>query len=1118
MLSTRTTAKRRRIGACALALSMLMAQPVTGSYAADAYVGDAYTADAYAADEYAADAYTAGAYAADAYTAGASATDSGFATAETRAQPDHGNGSEARAASQHDLDVIHRDLGGYPSVSATYNGGVTAIGDGAFVLAANPDTTPILAAARYGAGRVVVAGDDSYFKFTSDITDDRRTVARNILIWATEEAEPLTYQDALDGAGTLPLLTATSKNFAADSRYPIQVLTSDSFHSFELDPARYPVAYVDATMKQDEIDALASYVERGGSIVVAMKGWVMEQYPHVFLGEAYQGRTAKLSEDYPLQRLLNRMGLGLMNNIATTKSETFPKLTEQGADHYHAAALVDQAKRVEAGQLDPNQLEIGPAGADVKKKLQVLAAITGGTFGGLTAESPMYAQIQQDAEHLDTDLSFPLDRSLAPYSSALLAYKLSLVGNQLDAPKSPYADNFPGPVPADAPRVQQKTVTVDFDYSTFDYLRQGTVPKNWISTGLYAPAGEWLTVHVPEGTAGLDVQVGAHTDNLTSQNVWKRIPVVTQRKTLAPGENRIRSPYGGLLYLIPTKPQAGVRKDIAIEGGVEAPYYVLGQTADEEWRSAISQRPAPWAELQGRRVILTLPSEYVRNLGDPKLLLEQWDRIVEYTDEAAGLSPEAPLPHRSVNLPFRYVADRQISAGFMHAGYPIMFQIDPSAAHAVDIERVTRNGWGFWHETGHEYQQGSWNWDVTGEVTVNIYSLYVQQKFGNPSNLLTRNNEGKDFYDRAQDYMEHSDPGTTVYGKSGQDLFVNLVLFRQLSLAYGWDFYQELHRAYRELPANQLPADNQAKIDLFVVMASKTAGEDLTEFFDKWFLKYTPGTVKAQIAALNLPKPSQPIWKLRETEGIEAPVIDLAPKQEWTKEKVEVEVINPTPIEEGSGLRNQYKVGEDGTWTEYREPFTIDAEGVTNVYARVRQLSGVTSDEVMASVKIDRTAPLIETSVTDTVYGSTPITLPITATDALSGMQTLTVLLDGAPLKAPYVIVPSELAAGRHELKITAVDYAGNAREVSLAFAVVKTVSVQALYDAVDRAGAEGRITNRGIVQALKSHIAKVEKGDVNDPDTYRALEQFIQAQSGKHIDEQTASELLRLIARLQDA
>ncbi|WP_229106416.1 M60 family metallopeptidase [Paenibacillus sp. 1001270B_150601_E10] len=809
-----------------------------------------------------------------------------------------------------------------------------------------------------------------------------------------------------------------------------------------------------------------------------------------------------------------------MNNTATTKNETFPKLSVQASNAYHAAALVDQAKLVEAGQLDPSTLQIGPAGADAKKKLQVLAAVTGGTFGSLTDESPMYAQIKEDAEELGTHLTFPLDRSLAPYSSALLAYNLSLVGSNLDAPKSPYADNFPGPVPLDAPRVETTTITVDFDYSTFDYLRQGTVPKNWISTGLYAPAGEYMTIHVPEGTTGLDVQIGAHTDNLTSQNIWKRIPVVTQRKTLVPGDNVIRSPYGGLLYLIPTKPQAGVSKNITIKGGVKAPYYVLGQTTNEEWRDTISKHSAPWAELQGRRVILTLPSEYVRSLADPKALLEKWDQIVDYTDEVAGLSPDAALPHRSTDLPFRYVADRQISAGFMHAGYPIMFQIDPSAAHAVDIERVTRNGWGFWHETGHEYQQGAWNWDVTGEVTVNIYSLYVQQKFGNPSNLLTRNAQGKDFYDRAFEYMATSDPNTTVYGKSGQDLFVNLVMFRQLSLAYGWDFYVDLHRAYRELPAAELPQNNQAEIDTFVVMASKTAGEDLTEFFDKWFLKYTPSTVKAQIAALNLPKPAQPIWQLRESDGIEAPVIvlDSDSEQEWSRAEVTVTITNPTPVEEGSGLRNQYKLGETGTWTEYKEPVAITAEGETKVFARVRQLSGVTSDEVQATVKIDRTAPNIEATVAESVYGDTPIAIPVQVTDMLSGVKSARVSLDGSPLAAPYTIVPNDLAKGTHELKITAEDHAGNVSEKIVRFHVVKAASVQDLYDAVEHAKAEGWITNQGILQALKSHIKGIEKGNPNDPAAYQSLEHFIRAQTGKHIDEQAAAEFTRIIAELKQS
>ena len=42
--------------------------------------------------------------------------------------------------------------------------------------------------------------------------------------------------------------------------------------------------------------------------------------------------------------------------------------------------------------------------------------------------------------------------------------------------------------------------------------------------------------------------------------------------------------------------------------------------------------------------------------------------------------------------------------------------------------------------------------------------------------------------------------------------------------------YAELHQAYRESPATELPATNQEEIDTFVVMASTIAGENLTEF------------------------------------------------------------------------------------------------------------------------------------------------------------------------------------------------------------------------------------------------------------------------------------------------
>ena len=56
--------------------------------------------------------------------------------------------------------------------------------------------------------------------------------------------------------------------------------------------------------------------------------------------------------------------------------------------------------------------------------------------------------------------------------------------------------------------------------------------------------------------------------------------------------------------------------------------------------------------------------------------------------------------------PERYVTDVQISAGYMHAGYPIMTHLD-AAARFVDLRASGRRkgDWGLFHEMGHNHQQ-----------------------------------------------------------------------------------------------------------------------------------------------------------------------------------------------------------------------------------------------------------------------------------------------------------------------------------------------------------------------------------------------------------------------------
>ncbi len=113
-----------------------------------------------------------------------------------------------------------------------------------------------------------------------------------------------------------------------------------------------------------------------------------------------------------------------------------------------------------------------------------------------------------------------------------------------------------------------------------------------------------------------------------------------------------------------------------------------------------SPAPAPWAELAGKTLIWTVPSTLIRHLDDPESLLKLWDEVVTAQDEAVAL--------RKRERPERIVLDRQISAGYMHSGYPIMAPIDDSAKLALNEKRLrTEGSWGHFHELGHNHQDGA---------------------------------------------------------------------------------------------------------------------------------------------------------------------------------------------------------------------------------------------------------------------------------------------------------------------------------------------------------------------------------------------------------------------------
>jgi hypothetical protein len=179
------------------------------------------------------------------------------------------------------------------------------------------------------------------------------------------------------------------------------------------------------------------------------------------------------------------------------------------------------------------------------------------------------------------------------------------------------------------------------------------------------------------------------------------------------------------------------------------------------------------------------------------------------------------------------VADAQISAGYMHSGYPIMVLLDMPPV-MVDKPRMMRNGhggvWGLWHEMGHNHQSRDWTFSGAGEVTVNLFTLYVFEKAcGRPDMGAVRlGREAGEKKIRA--YLD----GGADFEAWKKDPFLGLVVYWQLQQAFGWDAYKKVFAEYRALAASERPKTDDQKRDQWLVRFSRAVGKNLGPLMQAW--------------------------------------------------------------------------------------------------------------------------------------------------------------------------------------------------------------------------------------------------------------------------------------------
>lgn len=663
--------------------------------------------------------------------------------------------------------------------------------------------TVLVAAADWNRGRVVAFPHPGYL---SDSIADEGTVRllMNCIHWAARKAEQRQQPIRVAVRGYPGILEKLNALHVSCQRLPKENWTAELSH---FDVVLLPLENTSAVERQ----ALEKFVTDGGGLISAALIWGWQQ-----------GHPGKTPADHPGNQLFASAGLVWADGYAPTNSGKAVAVPKSDLEFAHFGRTLSALEQAIPGSRKLSHQDLEQIDAIIAIGLD---AIPEPARRQLTRR--ISSVIQSDKHRVVPSEKTPLKRGTLERTLAGLRTHFLLQLPVSDLHSVPAATVFPGAVPAQAKRVT-RDVTIHSPASGLH------------STGLYAAPGDKISVKADTKLPfhGIVLQVGCHSDRLWNLDEWKRLPEIVRRVPLNGSTLEIGNALGGPIYI--DLPESTTHRPISLEisNAVEAPHFVHGVTTAAEWRSKLNALPAPWAELETRNVIISVPSDLIRDLTDPDELMEFWARVV---DACADL---ATIPHER-KRPERFVFDTQISAGFLHSGYPIMGHINPSAKEVVDLRFLkSKGGWGFYHELGHNHQKADWTFEGTVEVTCNLFSLYVLQ-------TLTPQSYTHDAVQpatEAQAERRYLEGGNFAKWKS--DPFVALIMYDQLRKEFGWAPFKKVFAEYRDLPAAKRPKTDDEKRDMWMVMFSHAVHRNLGPFFEHWKI---PVSAAARKSIVNLP-------------------------------------------------------------------------------------------------------------------------------------------------------------------------------------------------------------------------------------------------------------------------
>lgn len=370
-------------------------------------------------------------------------------------------------------------------------------------------------------------------------------------------------------------------------------------------------------------------------------------------------------------------------------------------------------------------------------------------------------------------------------------------------------------------------------------------------TGISVKKGETLVVFVGDthGHSGLELRI-QNLDRPNGDGFGGRI------YPLKEGKNAIKIQEKGLVYvnyLTQTLEQLQAAKPITIHfatGTVNGYFDSQRESHRGRWRELLSKATDRYFDLIGAHTHMTYETnDFRRYTPDGLALADVADKIVVAEMEHLGL--------------YKYNRVRKNRA-YMHVMYhAFMYATHHHTAYVYNtMERLAsaegmQDAWGPYHEIGHTNQTRGLIWKGMTECTVNIFSFYVMHNiFKRETRMIGENRYQKAWNGllrRNSQYLAGKQTPEILaqesHASSSTDVFGKLVPFIQLELYFGnvlgrtpaiqtsdkGGFYPDLYEYLRVNATNEAakraPGYEQSE---FAFIASRVAGYDLTDFFDKW--------------------------------------------------------------------------------------------------------------------------------------------------------------------------------------------------------------------------------------------------------------------------------------------